>query len=38
LRVGACLCRDQLELLEDKLREYRALDSQQYEDKVGWEL
>ena len=26
--------RDQLELLEDKLREYRALDSSQPDDKV----
>ncbi len=26
---------DQLELLEDKLREYSALGKQQYEDKVG---
>jgi hypothetical protein len=29
------LPRDQLELLEDKLREYRALDDHQQEDKVG---
>jgi hypothetical protein len=27
-------CRDQLELLEDKLREYRALNTHQHDDKV----